>query len=101
MTRRYYALQEFFLGNFHPDWQLDAADRTEAVETFLASADSEFVKGVLIDLRELLAQPLDEQQLHDSILDNYSLFYDPWKEHTTMRGWLEGLERELSRDEQD
>jgi hypothetical protein len=101
MTRRYFALQDFFLGYFHPDWQLDASDSSEVVEAFLASADPEQVKKVLIDLRELLSESRNETELHDAVLNDYSVFYDPWKENVTMRDWLEGLSKDLSRDERD
>jgi hypothetical protein len=99
MRRRYHGLQDFFLGYFHPDWQLDAATRGEVVDAFLASADPDLVKLVISDLSDLLAEPLTEEELHGLILDEYSLFYDPWRENVSMRGWLEGLEHEIKRDE--
>lgn len=99
MIRRYEALQDFFLGYFHPDWRLDAADRSEVVEAFLASNDSHTVKEVLRDLQDLLAEPLKEPELRSLVLERYSLFFDPAQEGITMRDWLEGLRLELERDE--
>jgi hypothetical protein len=49
------------------------------------------VEGVRLDLTNLLAQPLAEEDLHRLMLDEYSLFYDPWKDEISMREWLEGL----------
>jgi hypothetical protein len=98
MTRRYWHLQDLFLAYFHEDWRLDAESRTEVVEDFLSTADHERVRGIARDLQELLQEPLDEQTLHDKVLREYSLVHDPWQEDETMRGWLEGLLREIRRD---
>ncbi len=99
MSRRYYGLQEFFLGYFHPDWQLDSATRADVVNELLNSADSDSAQRILEELTDLLAEPLTEKELHEKIIGEYSLFYDPWRNNESMRGWLEGLLYELRRDQ--
>lgn len=95
MTRRYTALQEFFLANFHPDWRLDHATRADIVREFARASDRDAPPRVSSDLADLLAEPLSERQLHEKILREYSLFYDPWRDEITMREWLQGLLVEL------
>src|SRR5690348_2991664 len=95
MTPRYDALQEFFLSYFHPDWRLDAGSRGEVVGEFLRSESDLAAQNVINDLRELLREPVEEDRLHEMVLQDYSLCYDPWKDEITMREWLEGLVREL------
>jgi hypothetical protein len=38
---------------------------------------------------------MSEPQLHDLVIREYSLFYDPWFDEIGMREWLAGLLREL------
>ena len=95
MTRRYDALQDFFLGYFHPDWRLDDSSRGAVVKEFRNTADRDTVTRLATDLRELLAEPLGEEDLHEMILNEYSLFYDPWRDEISMREWLEGLLKEV------
>ncbi|MDQ1541393.1 MAG: hypothetical protein QOH29_2119 [Actinomycetota bacterium] len=95
MRRRYEALQEFFLAYFHPDWQLDAGSWSEVVEDFVRTSDPELVDRVEADLLELVAEPTADAELHDAIVREYSLFYDPARDGLTMRAWLESLAREL------
>ncbi len=95
MKRRYRALQEFFLAYFHPDWRLDATSRGDVVADFLRVENAPRVTAVLDDLRELLAEPATEDELHNALIHEYSLSYDPWVDKTTTREWLEGLQREM------
>jgi hypothetical protein len=95
MKRRYDALQEFFLAYFHPDWQLDADSGSEVVEDFVRTSDPKFVDRVKVDLRELVVEPISDAEMHDTIIREYSLFYDPTRDNLTMRAWLESLLREL------
>jgi hypothetical protein len=95
MKRRYIALQEFVLAYFHEDWRLDANSRADVVADFLRSESVSRVTAVLDDLRELLAEPATEGELHDALIHEYSLSYDPWVDKTTTREWLEGLQREM------
>jgi hypothetical protein len=95
MTRRYDALQEFFLGYFHPDWRLDDNSRGAVVERFKRTAAKDAAGHVAADLADLLAEPLSEEDLHEKVLREYSLFYDPWHDEVTMREWLVGLLKEM------
>ena len=95
MDRRLYAFQDFLLAWFHQDWQLDASSRKEVVAEFIATSHPAAVRDVAGDLRELLNRQLSEQQLHDEVLTEYSLSYDPWRDEISMKEWLTGLLREL------
>ncbi len=95
MIRRYWALQDFFLGYFYPDWHDEGQSRADIVRSFVQVAPPELLLSVRTDLRDLLAEPLSEKSLHDSVLNDYSLFYDPWRDEITMREWLAGLGRDM------
>ena len=92
---RYYTLQRFFLSRFHPDWRLDAPTADQVAREFVASEDSEYVSRVMRELRELLDEGLPEDQLHELLTRDYSLFFDPWKREVTMEEWLRDLLRSL------
>lgn len=95
MSRRLYALQEFFLGCFHPDWQKDSPTRSHVVEEYLRTVEPADARAVAEDLRELLDQRLSEDELHDMVLREYSLFYDPWHDEISMTEWLASLMQDL------
>lgn len=95
MTDGYQALQQFFLAYFHPDWQMDHRDRSGVVVEYRRTATSDERARVAAELTQLLAEPLSETDLHRKVLDEYSLFYDPSLDDTTMREWLAGLLNEL------
>jgi contact-dependent growth inhibition (CDI) system CdiI-like immunity protein len=86
-----YSLKDFILAYFHPDWQLDSPSRAAVVEEFLRTAKRSQAQAVAKDLHELLERNLTEEQLHALVIDEYSLFFDPWRHEISMREWLEGL----------
>jgi len=95
VKRRYFAVQELFLCYFHPDWQLDADSRLEVATDFLETADPILIDHVITELRELVQEPISDDEFHQSIDDDYSLYYDPSYDNLTMRAWLAGLLQEL------
>jgi hypothetical protein len=95
MTARYFAVQEMFLGYFHQDWQLDADSRHEVVTDFLETASPVLIENVVSELRELVQEPMSDDEFHEMIDRDYWLSYDPSHENVTMRAWLEGLLAEL------
>ncbi|MBV9100703.1 MAG: hypothetical protein JO198_06625 [Candidatus Dormibacteraeota bacterium] len=95
MMPRYYALQDLFLGYFHPDWREESRTRSDAVKKFLRTARPEAVAQVVVEIQDLLSTPLTDEQLRAVLTKDYSLFYDPWKDEITAREWLTGLARDL------
>jgi len=89
-------LEEFFGAYFNPDWQLDAVNASEVVAEYAGHTPLNQIQGVVTSLRELLAEPLDEQALHDLLRQKYSSYYDPRQAGTTMRAWLTELERHVA-----
>lgn len=100
MTARYFAVQDFFLCYFHPDWELDADSRLEVVMEYLGVASPIVIDNVITELRELVEEPIADDEFHEMIDRDYSLYYDPMRENVTMRAWLRGLlaEFEAGRD---
>ena len=88
MTRRLYALQDMFLGYFHPDWTMNDASSLEVIKRFRRETNPQLIRAVIGELDELLNAPLSEEDLHNHVVNDYSLFYDPWKDELTMREWL-------------
>ena len=68
MTIRYGELRMFFLTRFHQDWQKEAASRAEAVDDFVTTENPALVEAVISDLRNLLAEEIPEEELHEAIL---------------------------------
>lgn len=95
MTVRYGKLRSFFLTRFHEDWQEDAAPRAQVVDDFVSTENPVLVDAVISDLRSLLAEEIPEDELHEAILKQYGLSFDPWKHEISMGEWLRGLLREL------
>lgn len=95
MTPRYFAVQELFLCYFHEDWQLDANSRLEVVTDFLATAKASLIDQVIIELHDLVQEPMSDGEFHKMIDRDYWLSYDPSREGVTMRFWLASLLAEL------
>ena len=88
MSARYYAIQEFFGGYLHEDWDLEGSTTIDVARRFHREADPKDVAAVLAELDLLVREPLSEEELHSRMLTDYSLYYDPWKDELTMREWL-------------
>jgi len=95
MRRRYFAVQELFLNYFHEDWHLDADSRLDVVTEFLAVASIPLIDSVITELKELVQEPMADDEFHEMIDRDYWLSYDPSHENVTMRAWLTGLLAEL------
>jgi len=85
---RAYAFQDFALAYFHPDWRLDDPDAVSVIMRFVRVSRDHEREAVVRDLAALIESPLDEQALHDSILRDYDLSYDPYSDEISMREWL-------------
>lgn len=92
---RYFAVQEFFLNCFHQDWQLDAESRLEVATDFLETASPILIDQAISELRQLVQEPMSDDEFQEMIDRDYWLSYDPSHENITMRAWLEGLLHEL------
>jgi cytochrome c-type biogenesis protein CcmH/NrfF len=97
VKRRYDALQRFFLCYVYPDAHLDADSQLRVASDLLGTGDEILLDQVINDLRELIQEPASDQQLHETIYEEYSQFYDPSHNNITMRIWLVGLLEELQR----
>lgn len=92
---RLFALQEFMLTYFHQDWKLDDPTTADVARRFRRESEADFKAKVIADIRELLNRPLSEEELHEYLLTEYTVAYDPWRDEMTTREWLEGLLREV------
>lgn len=88
MTDRFYAFQDFVLAYFHPDWRLDDPDAPAVVADFVRTTHFPRRAAVVQDIDGLLQLPLEEDALHDLVLRDYDLNYDPYSDGITMRDWL-------------
>lgn len=92
---RYLNLQSLFLDYFHPDWALDAS-RADVAREYVRTTQRAVVATTLRELNSLLSEASSEQELHERVLRDYSLFYDPWRDEIGMREWLSGLAGEIA-----
>ena len=88
MTDRFYDFQDFVLAYFHQDWRLDDPDAMAVVADFVRTTHSPRRTAVVQDIDGLLGLPLDERALHELVLRDYDLNYDPYSDGITMRDWL-------------
>jgi hypothetical protein len=91
---RYLNLQTLFLDYFHPDWALDAS-RADVAREYVRNTPHETVATTVRELEALVSETPSERELHDLVLRDYSLFYDPWRDELGMREWLLGLVRDI------
>ena len=87
-VKRFYAVQEFFLTYFHPDWRLDDQSPDAVLARFRRDA-AESVTSLVGELDELTALPVPDNVLRDHVLRRYDLNYDPQLDGLTMRQWLQ------------
>ncbi len=80
-----YAMEQFFGGNFHPDWDLDAADWHQIVDSFVVGEEPHQLHSLAQSIDEF-RQSATEVELHTAML-KMGGFYDPRPE-MTYREWL-------------
>ena len=97
MTDRFSDFQDFVLSYFHQDWRLDDADAMAVVADFVRTTNPPRRAAVVQDIDRLLALPLDEKALHDLVLRDYDLSYDPHDDGITMREWLTRTRDEIGK----
>ena len=80
-----YAMEQFFGGNFHPDWDLDAVDWHQIVDTFVVGEEPRQLYSLAQSIDEF-RQSASEAELHAGML-KMGGFYDPRPE-LTYKEWL-------------
>mgnify|MGYP000049995977 FL=1 len=80
-----YAMEQFFGGYFHPDWDLHAADWPQIVDSFVVDEKPEHLRSLAHDIDEF-RRDRAESQLHEAML-KMGGYYDPRPE-MTYREWL-------------
>jgi hypothetical protein len=93
-VKRFYAVQDFFLSYFHPDWKLDDRSADAVIDRFKRVA-AESVPTRVGELEELSSLPVPENVLRDHVVRRYDLSYDPQIDGLTMRQWLEHVNASL------
>ena len=91
MNRRLYELQDLFLAYYHGDWGSDIDWPDGVAREVVRTSGPDEIRPVVADLRELLDRPMTDGELHELILVEYDLNYDPWRDGIPMRTWLQGL----------
>jgi CdiI immunity protein len=86
-VKRFYALQDFFLGYLHPDWILDDPTTDSVLKRF-AKERPEAIPEVLDEISELSALDVPDETLRAHLFERYDLRYDPSGDGLTMRQWL-------------
>ena len=80
-----YAMEQFFGGNFHPDWDLEADDWPQIVDNFVAGEEPRHLYSLARDIDEFRSRG-QEHELHAAML-KMGGFYDP-RPDMTYRSWL-------------
>ncbi|WP_396913755.1 contact-dependent growth inhibition system immunity protein [Mycolicibacterium sp.] len=80
-----YAMEQFFGGNFHPDWDLEAEDWPQIVDSFVVGEKPEQLRSLARDIDEFRKSRPDVD-LHAAMM-KLGGFYDPRPEMTYSE-WL-------------
>jgi hypothetical protein len=97
-VKRFYALQDFFLGYLHPDWILDDPTPDSVIKRF-AKERPEAVAEVVADIDELSALDVPDETLWAHLRERYDIGYDPTDNGSTTRQWLRHAQRLLRGDQ--
>ena len=81
----WYAMEQFFGGNFHPDWDLEAADWPQIVDGYVVGEQPGQLRSLARDIDEFRDSRPDPE-LHAAML-NMGGFYDP-RPDMTYSEWL-------------
>lgn len=85
--KRFYALHDFFLSYFHPDWRLDDSSPDDVLRHF-ASHDPKAAQPVAAEIDEIIDLEAPDDTVRTHVLARYDLHYDPSVDGLTMREWL-------------
>lgn len=86
-VKRFYAVQDFFLSYFHPDWRVDGSSPDDVLRHF-ASHDRKGAQQVAAEIDEIIDLDDPEDTIRAFVLARYALHYDPSVDGLTMRQWL-------------
>lgn len=75
-----YAMEQFFGGNFHPDWDLEASDWRQIVDGFAVGEQPDQLEALARDIDEF-RESRSDTDLHVSVV-KMGGFYDPRPENT-------------------
>jgi hypothetical protein len=71
------ALQQLLTSYFHEDWTMDRRNYAEVVREFIDSEPRDLVAAAAAEARALLAQPITDANLEQSLGDVGCYFYLP------------------------
>ena len=84
------ALQQLLRTYYHEDWTMDRRNYAEVVREFIDSEPRELVSAAGAEARALLAQPIADETLEQSLGDVGCYFYLPTA-GLPARAWLSGV----------
>jgi CdiI immunity protein len=85
-------------GYLNQDWPEDYAQVWDAVEAFRREEPADRVESACMQVRELLARRLDDDELQHFLIDELHCGYWPLGDGMTFSNWLVALERALCRE---
>lgn len=94
-------LFQFLSGYFHQDWYLESANPDDVIAEFLAHEPLDVIKAVLTEIKEILAEKHNDEDLRALIIDDLKSFYDPNENGLSYSAWLKDLESCLEKSIQE
>jgi hypothetical protein len=92
-------LYQFFAGQFHEDWRLDAAGQDEVVSTYIHDLGAN-AGEVLLELSKsielFVAEHPDEKELSAALFDELGCYYVPSSDGLLTRSWLLSVAAKLA-----
>lgn len=91
------SLEDFFGGNFHQDWVIEAVDPIEVVKKFKLHSTTSECEQIARDIEaRLLQSSLSDAELSTKLYKEFGCEYDPSLDGKRTREWLEEVVRVLS-----
>ena len=88
-------LFQFFAGEFHEDWSLEAATADEVVEAFTTTHSQDERMRLAQRMDAFAAGIPDDQALAHALFNDLGCYYDPSADGQSARAWLERVAERL------
>ena len=92
---RYAELFQFFAGEFHEDWPVEAATADEILDMFL-EAHPQNKRAHLADLIDAFTAAIpDDRELERALFEELGCYYVPREDARSTRNWLQHVSGRL------
>jgi len=95
------ALEQILGCYFHQDWVDEFESDEVALRAIIDSEPIEQIRAGVMEIDELLASNLSEDQLKTVLMNKFGCYFDPGAIGATYENWLKKLRNDFTRGLQD